>query len=123
MYTGPYNQNAREKGGEKEIFLGIWTIDAEGGEPKLIANLKRDGYRLCWTPDGKYIIYEERIKGMDFELCKVSAEGGEPEKMNIRGRSAACSPDGKKIAYSRRLEGYYEFWLVENFLPEIKAEQ
>ena len=33
------------------------------------------------------------------------------------------SPDGKKIAYSRRLEGYYEFWLVENFLPEIKAEQ
>jgi len=118
-----YNQNAREKGGEKEIFLGIWTIDAEGGEPKLIANLKRDGYHLCWTPDGKYIIYEERIKGMVFELCKVSAEGGEPEKMNIRGRSAACSPDGKKIAYSRRLEGYYEFWLVENFLPEIKAEQ
>jgi len=89
----------------------------------LIANLKRDGYHLCWTPDGKNIIYEERIKGMDFELCKVSAEGGEPEKMNIRGRSAACSPDGKKIAYSRRLEGYYEFWLVENFLPEIKAEQ
>ncbi|NQU80203.1 MAG: PD40 domain-containing protein, partial [Bacteroidetes bacterium] len=118
-----YNQNAREEGGEKEIYLGIWTIDAEGGEPKLIANLKRDGYHLCWTPDGKYIVYEERIKGMDFELCKVSAEGGEPEKMNIRGRSAACSPDGKKIAYSRRLEGYYEFWLVENFLPETKVKQ
>jgi len=112
-----YNQNAREKGREKEIGLGIWTIDAEGGEPKLIANLKRDGYKLCWTPDGKYIVYEERIKGMDFELCKMPAEGGEPEKMNIRGRSAVFSPDGKKIVFSRRLEGYYEFWLVENFFP------
>ena len=118
-----YNQNAWEKGGEKEIGLGIWTIDAEGGEPKLIAKLDRDGYKLCWTPDGKYIVYEERIKGMDFELCKVPAEGGEPEKMNIRGRSAVFSPDGKKIAFSRRLEGYYEFWLVENFLPKEKAKK
>lgn len=115
-----WNQNAWEKGGEKEIGLGIWTIDAEGGEPKLIANLNRDGYKLCWTPNGKYIVYEERIDGMDFELCKVLAEGGEPEKMNIRGRGAAFSPDGKKIAYSRRLEGYYEFWLMENFLPVIE---
>ena len=118
-----WNQNAWEKGGEKEIGLGIWTLDAEGGEPKLIANLKRDGYKLCWTPNGKYIVYEERINGMDFELCKVLAEGGEPEKMNIRGRGAAFSPDGKKIAYSRRLEGYYEFWLVENFLPIEKLSQ
>ena len=118
-----YNQNAWEKGGEKEIGLGIWTIDAEGGEPKLIAKLDRDGYKLCWTPDGKYIVYEERIKGMDFELCKVPAEGGEPEKMNIRGRSAVFSPDGKKIAFSRRLEGYYEFWLVENFLPKEKSQK
>lgn len=118
-----WNQNAYEKGGEKEIAHGIWTIDAEGGEPKLIVDTKNDGYKLCWTPNGKYIVYEERINEMDFELCKVLADGGEPEKMNIRGRSAAFSPDGKKIAYSRRLEGYYEFWLVENFLPLEKLAQ
>jgi Tol biopolymer transport system component len=118
-----YNRNAWEKDREKEIGLGIWTIDAEGGEPKLIADLKRDGYKLCWTPDGKYIVYEERIKGMDFELCKVPSEGGEPEKMNIRGRNAVFSPNGKKIAFSRRVEGYYEFWLVENFLPAERTEK
>jgi len=112
-----YDQNEWVEGGKKEEGLnGIWTIDAEGGEPKLIA--KRFGeYALCWSPDGKKIIFEKRIKGMDFELYKVPAEGGEHEKMNIKGRSAAYSPDGKKIAFSRRLEGYYEFWLVENFLP------
>jgi Tol biopolymer transport system component len=118
-----YNQNASEEGRKKEIGIWIGTIDVEGGEPRLIAKLKRDGYKLCWTPDGKYIVYEERIKGMDFELCKVPAEGGEPEKMNVKGRSAVFSPDGKKIAFSRRLEAYYEFWLVENFLPEEKTKK
>jgi Tol biopolymer transport system component len=118
-----YNQNASEEGRKKEIGIWIGTIDVEGGEPRLIAKLKRDGYKLCWTPDGKYIVYEERIKGMDFELCKVPAEGGEPEKMNVKGRSAVFSPDGKKIAFSRRLGAYYEFWLVENFLPEEKTKK
>jgi len=60
---------------------------------------------------------------MDFELLKVPAEGGTPEKMNIMGRSAECSPDGKKIAFSRRLEGYYEFWVIENFLPKEKTQK
>jgi len=120
-----YNRNAWEEGGNEEIGLGIWTIDVKGGESKLIVKpkLERDGYKLCWTPDGKYIVYEERIKGMDFELLKVPAEGGEPEKMNIRGRSAVFSPNGKKIAFSRRLENYYEFWLVENFLPEERTKK
>jgi len=118
-----YDQNEWAEGGEKEEGLnGIWTIDAKGGEPKLIA--KRFGeYALCWSPDGKDIIFEQGIKGMDFELYKVPAEGGEPEKMNIRGRSAEYSPDGEKIVFSRRLEGYYEFWLVENFLPEERTKK
>ena len=114
---GTYNQNAFEKGGEKEIPYGIWTIDSKGGEPKLIAKPERDGYKLCWTMDSNYIIFEQRIKGMEFELYKVSADGGTPEKMNILGRSVAFSPDGKKIAFSRRLEGFYEYCLVENFFP------
>ena len=119
---GTYNRNAIEKGDENEIAHGLWTINAQGGEPELVAKTDRDGYKLCWTTDGKYIITEQRIKDMEFELYKVPADGGTPEKMHILGRSAACSPDGEKIAYSRRLEGFYEYWMVENFLHETKVE-
>ena len=54
---------------------------------------------------------------MDFELYKVPAGGGEPVRMNIRGRSAEFSPDGKRIAYTRRIDAGYEYWLAEHVLP------
>jgi len=50
----------------------------------------------------------------------ISAEGGEPEKLNIMGRMPEFSPDGQKIAFARTTEYGIEFWLVENFLPEEK---
>ncbi len=103
----------------KEDMYSIWTMDADGGGRKLIT----DGgeYNLCWSPDGKYIVYESRIKGMDFEIYRVPSEGGIPEKINILGRSLEYSPDGKRIAYSRWLGGGYEFWLSENFIPKEKT--
>jgi dipeptidyl aminopeptidase/acylaminoacyl peptidase len=102
----------------KEDMYSIWTMNADGGDRKLITN--GGEYTLCWSPDGRYIVYESRIKGMDFEMYRVASEGGVPEKMNILGRSLEYSPDGKRIAYSRWFGGGYEFWLAENFLPKEK---
>lgn len=99
----------------KEGMYSIWTLDLDGRTPRKIAN--GGEYILCWSPDGKWIVYEQRIKDMDFELYKVPIGGGEAVRMNIRGRSAEFSPDGKRVAYSRRIEGGYEYWLAENVLP------
>jgi len=99
---------------KKEGMYSIWTMDVDGREPTLIT--KGGEYTLCWSLDGKEIIYESRIKGMDFELYKIRLEGGEPVKLNIQGRSPEFSPDGKKLTYSRWIGGGYEFWLAENFL-------
>jgi Tol biopolymer transport system component len=99
----------------KEGMYSIWTMDLDGGPPRQIT---RGGeYALCWSPDGKWIIYEKRIKDMDFELYKVPADGGEPVKMNIRGQRPEFSPDGNRIVFSRTLGWGYEYWLAENFLP------
>jgi Tol biopolymer transport system component len=100
---------------EKEGMYSVWALDLDGGTPRKITN--GGEYLLCWSPDGKWIVYEQRIKDMDFELYKVPSGGGEPVRMNIRGRSAEFSPDGKRIAYSRRVDGGYEYWLAENVLP------
>lgn len=99
----------------KEGMCSIWTMEVEGGTPRHLTN--GGEYVLCWSPDGKWIAYEKRIKDMDFELYKIPADGGEPVRMNIRGRSPGFSPDGRKIAFSRRLEAGYEYWLAENVLP------
>ena len=98
----------------KEGMYSIWIMDVDGRNPKLIT--KGGEYTLCWSPDGKEIIYESRLKGMDFELYKIRLDGGEPVKLNIRGRSPEFSPDGKRLTYSRWIGGGYEFWLAENLL-------
>ena len=96
-------------------MYSIWTLDVNGGAPRQIT--KGGEYILCWTADGKSIIYEQRIKDMDFNLYRVPADGGEPVRMNISGRYPEISPDGKRIVFSRRIGSGYEYWLAENFLP------
>ena len=120
------------KSGKKELLgnpgFGIWTIDVKSGELKLITRELDDWY-IGWSPDGKYIISSRQEKdskeqwGYDHLLYKVSSEGGKPEKLNIKGRLPSYSPNGKKIAYSRRLEAYYEYWVIENFLPKLKLKK
>jgi len=116
-----------EKGSESEP-TSIYTMNAEGGESRLITN-EMDSWWFCWSLDGQNIIFskqEKESKGLgvaDLRLYKVSAQGGKPEKLNIMGRMPDFSPDGQKIAFSRNTEYGLEFWLVENFLPIDKKEK
>jgi Tol biopolymer transport system component len=105
----------------KEDMYSIWTMNADSSESKLVTN--GGEYTFCWAPDGKYIVYENRIEGMDFEILRVAADGGKPEKMNILGRSLKYSPDGTRIAYSRWHGSGYEFWIAENVLPKTKDKK
>jgi Tol biopolymer transport system component len=107
-----------EKGRESEP-AGIYTINVEGGEPKLVTN-EYPTFWFCWTPDGKNIIFSKYEEEAGQGLYKVSAEGGKAKKLNIMGRMPDLSLDGKKIAFSRNTENSIELWVVENFLPEEK---
>jgi len=97
----------------------IYTIDVEGGEPKLVTD-ENPGWWFCWTPDGRHIIF---YKFEESELYQVSSEGGKAEKLNIKGVGPDVSPDGKKIAFYRRAKPKVDFWLVENFLPRDNREK
>jgi len=39
----------------------IWTVPAEGGEPKRASNAKRGVGAFAWSPDGKCIAYTSRV--------------------------------------------------------------
>lgn len=103
-FTGQYDGNT-------EVYL----IPAEGGEPKRMtftATNSRDdlGDRMGpnnivmgWTPDGKRIIYRNRISdGFEGKLWEVSLDGGLPTQIPLpEGGFCSYSPDGKKLAYNR----------------------
>ncbi|HIZ85327.1 MAG TPA: PDZ domain-containing protein [Candidatus Coprenecus stercoravium] len=95
----------------------VYTIPAEGGVPTRItysAQLDRDdvGDRMgpnnivmCWTPDGKNIVYRSRwyaFAGLRGMLFSVPAEGGEPVQIpTTEGGFCSYSPDGTKLALNR----------------------
>ncbi len=103
-FTGEYD-------GNREVY----SIPAEGGEPLRLTytatNARDDlGDRMgpnniviTWSPDGKSILYRNRIgEGFPGKLWTVSPEGGMPEEIPLpEGGFSSWSPDGKKLAYNR----------------------
>ena len=95
-FTGQYDGNTE-----------VYTIPAAGGEPQRLtytATNSRDdlGDRMgpnnivmTWTPDGKQIIYRNRISdGFAGKLYSVNQEGGMPEIIPLpEGGFCSYSPD------------------------------
>jgi tricorn protease len=133
-FTGQYDGNT-------EVF----TIPAEGGEPKRVtftATLSRDdvGDRMGpnnlvmgWTPDGKNIVYRSRrLSFNDFkgQLFLVPVEGGLSTQLpfSVAG-SCSYSPDGKQLAFNRvfrefRTWKYYQGGMADDvWIYDFKTQQ
>ncbi|MDR0962424.1 MAG: PDZ domain-containing protein, partial [Mediterranea sp.] len=108
-FTGQYDGNTE-----------VYAIPADGGEPLRLtytATNSRDdlGDRMgpnnivmTWTPDGKQIVYRNRIgDGFDGKLWQVGAQGGMPQVIPLpEGGFCSYSPDGKELAYNRTMREF-----------------
>ena len=140
-FTGEYD-------GNREVYL----MPADGGAPARLtytSTNERDelGDRMgpnnivmAWTPDGKKIVYRNRIsESFDGKLWTVTTDGAMPELIPLpEGGFCSYSPDGKKLAYNRvmrefRTWKYYrggmadDIWIydgkkVENITPGCDAQ-
>ena len=117
--------------GKKRVLRIIRT---EGGESQELFSFKHPGgfpSSHVWSKDDKYIIYcmrQSNQNGAKWNLMSVPVDGGKPMKidLNIRGiYNLSIHPDGQHITFSSAGYSYPKnhIWLIENFLPEIKAEQ
>jgi Tol biopolymer transport system component len=117
--------------GVKEYVLRI--MPADGGEYRELYRFKPEHVqiyhqKLIWTPDGKYILFEKfQLAEKKFSLWRIPKEGGEPQELGLKSDSyivASIHPDGRHIVFaSPASTGNSGNWVMENFLPEIKAEQ
>lgn len=118
-------------------FAADWTlrvIPAGGGTSRTIVRMGRDPnaprlglaalsqFEMAWSPSGKEIAYAQPDG-----LWIVAADGGEPRSVStgLSGIRAVTkidwSPDGKTIAFTGMSGGNRELWLMEDFLPLVKA--
>lgn len=133
-FTGQYDGNSE-----------VYTVPDQGGEPLRLTytstNNRDDiGDRMgpnnivmTWTPDGKNIVYRNRItSSFTGRLYKVDREGGLSEGLPLpEGGFCSYSPDGKKLAYNRvmrefRTWKYYEGGMADDiwiYDPSAKSIQ
>ena len=84
--------------------------------------------KVVWAPDGRSLLFARRIRPHDSydakaELWLISAEGGEPRKLDLaaEGMNDLCiHPDGRHVAYTSG-GTKVEIWALENFLPPAEA--
>lgn len=68
---------------------GIYTVDADGGQPKLL--VKGDAREPCWSPDGKQIVYTTLGKKERRDIWRINADG--TGALNLtKGRGDSYNP-------------------------------
>jgi Tol biopolymer transport system component len=109
----------------------LFVMPAAGGDAREIARI--DGaeayWRVpaVWTPDGRHVVFVKGLKGRgeSAQLWRVSAEGGEPERLGLTVDglwSLRLHPDGRRVALST-WQPKFEVWAMENFLPPAGAQK
>ena len=103
-FTGQYDGNTE-----------VYVMPAQGGEPKRItftASNPRDDWgdrmgpnniTMNWTPDGKGVIYRNRISdSFDGKLWCAPIDGGMPSQLPLPEGGFCCyNGDGTKLSYNR----------------------
>ena len=81
----------------------VYVVAAAGGEPRRLTYHPADGDVVCWTPDGKKIVFNSARTAFAsgvVQLYTVPREGGYATQVPLaRGSEASFSADGTRVAY------------------------
>lgn len=118
---------------EKETQSSLLKVlPVAGGEASELMRAKEPevivGDSLSWSSDSRYIVFGKgRATGQQLktQLLAISSRGGEPHALGLAMDSAhslSFDPAGHRIAFAAgRTKS--EIWVMENFLPTLKAAQ
>lgn len=89
----------------------VCVMPAEGGEPTQLTWHAAGGEPVCWTRDGKQIVYssaQESFVRFFKKFFRVPVDGGLPVELPIGKGSFACySPDGARLAFNRSSDSFW----------------
>ena len=122
--TVPYDLSPDGREVVFQVDGAVKAVSLNGGEPReLFRGLARS--RLRWTRDGRYII-AQAFGTASSEIWRVPAQGGTPLKLDLsvprmEPGSFTLHPDNRRFAFSVEEWSKSELWVLENFLPGLKA--
>ena len=116
--------------GEPTNSQVLFIMPAAGGDLRELVRIDAEEANgrvtPLWTPDGRWVIFAKGARGKptrDVQLWRIPAEGGEPTRLDVTIDNLwrlRLHPDGRRIAFDTS-GGKAEVWVLENFLPALKA--
>jgi Tol biopolymer transport system component len=118
---------------EKETRSSVLKVlPVAGGEASELVRAKEPetimGDSLSWSSDSRYIVFGKgRSTGQEqkTQLLAISSRGGEPHALGLAMDSVGSlsfDPSGHHVAFAAG-SARREVWVMENFLPKLKAAQ
>jgi hypothetical protein len=83
--------------------LSIDTVPVSGGDEQYLSSGAQYGWGLAWTPDGRAIVFAKAgFLANAGWLWKISARGGEPERLQFGQGAIEPSIRGNRLVYARQ---------------------
>ena len=87
--------------------MNLWKVAASGGWPIQLSESDDRQLGAVWSPDGKWIVYEQDAGGGEiFDLYAVPSDGGDAVNLtstpDVSETNPRWSPDGSTIAIASR---------------------
>jgi len=115
----------------------LLLVPAGGGQARelhLALGSDEHLFDVAWTPEATAVLFVQgRLTGgqapsSQGELWRISPAGGEPQRLGllvdaplVMGRSLRVHPDGQRVAFTSMRFSPPQLWVMENFLPPLKA--
>jgi Tol biopolymer transport system component len=94
----------------------LYVVSPTGGEPKLVLSQAQVIFGLCWTVDGREIVYSSgKYQWEEAGLWRVSVSGGPARRLTEGSEQAwapSISPQGTRLAFPRRTSDL-NIWAVQ----------
>jgi Tol biopolymer transport system component len=114
----------------------VVLIPVEGGEPRELLRVSEPQWinntAMPWTPDGRAVLVRKMLidGGAQSELWLVPIADAPPRKLDFDAKRVPpyaqgkirLHTDGRRLAYDSG-ESQQEVWVLENFLPALKASR
>jgi dipeptidyl aminopeptidase/acylaminoacyl peptidase len=89
--------------------FNLWKVNADGGWPTQLLQSEDRQFNPFWSPDGKWIVYQQDVGGHEvYDLYAVPSGGGLPTNLtntpHISEDNARFSRDGRLLAYTVKPE-------------------
>jgi eukaryotic-like serine/threonine-protein kinase len=101
---------ASERSGRREI----WTASVDGTGAVRLTDSAGGGIKGTprWSPDGRWLAYDEREENGRFGIHVIEAAGGSPRRLTDDGIVPSWSRDGAWIYFGSSRSGTNQIWRV-----------